>query len=110
MKYLYYEVNVDSNDVIEVELSGQANVRLMDSSNYNSFRANRAHRCYGGLATASPIVLRPPQLRPLVRCGGHGRVLGQRSSICVGEARRVARRSSEPIRRSDGLARAIPED
>jgi hypothetical protein len=60
MKYLYYEVNVGSDDVIEVELSSQANVRVMDSSNYNSFRAGRAHRYHGGLATASPVALRPP--------------------------------------------------
>lgn len=60
MEYLYYEVNVGSNDVIEVELSSQANVRVMDTSNYNSFRAGRPHRYVGGLAKKSPVVLRPP--------------------------------------------------
>lgn len=60
MKYLYYEVTVGRDDVIEVELSGQANVRLMDSANYNSFRAGRAHRFHGGLAKVSPLALRPP--------------------------------------------------
>lgn len=59
MKYLHYEVNVGVNDVIEVELSGQANVRVMDGSSYSSFRAGRAHRYHGGLAEVSPVVLRP---------------------------------------------------
>ncbi len=60
MKYLYYEVNVGVNDAIEVTLSSQANVRLMDSSNYSSFRAGRAYRYYGGLAKVSPAILHAP--------------------------------------------------
>lgn len=60
MKHLYYEVTVGANDVIEVELSRQANVRVMDSSNYRSFCAGRGHRYHGGLAKVSPVVLRPP--------------------------------------------------
>lgn len=41
-----------------VTISGNAvNVRLMDSSNYQSYRAGRSHRYYGGLAERSPVRL-----------------------------------------------------
>ena len=84
MDHLLYEVNVGSNDVIEVELSSQANVRIMDSSNYHSFRAGRAHRYHGGLAKKSPVVLSPPNSGHwyvVVDLGGHsGKV---RASVSV---------------------------
>lgn len=87
MEHLLSEVNVGSNDVIEVELSSQANVRVMDSSNYRAFRAGRAHRSYGGLAKKSPVVLRPPSSGHwyvVVDLGGHsGKV---RASVSVRRA------------------------
>jgi len=43
-------------DVVEVTLSGSAaNVRLLDSSNYQKYRRGGQHRYYGGLARRSPV-------------------------------------------------------
>ena len=48
-------------DRIQVSLKGNAaNVRLMDSSNYNNYRAGRQHHYYGGYVKRSPIVLTVP--------------------------------------------------
>lgn len=43
-------------ETVVITLSGSAaNVRLMDSSNFQSYRAGRAHRYIGGLAKSSPV-------------------------------------------------------
>jgi hypothetical protein len=41
-------------------LTNAANVRLMDSSNFNSYRQGQQHQFYGGRATKSPIRLQIP--------------------------------------------------
>ena len=60
MDFIKYEFDAGPDDVIEVSLSGQANVRLLDPSNFRSYRAGQGHRCIGGLAKVSPFRLRPP--------------------------------------------------
>lgn len=40
----------ESGDIAEVTLSGGANVRLLDSSNFSAYRNGRQHRAIGGLA------------------------------------------------------------
>ena len=48
-------------EIVEITLSGNAaNVRLLDSSNINSYRNGRQHRCIGGLARKSPVALKIP--------------------------------------------------
>ena len=50
-----------SGEIVEVTLSGNAaNVRLMDSSNFQSYKSNRGHKYQGGLAKKSPVRLRIP--------------------------------------------------
>jgi hypothetical protein len=50
-----------SGEIVEVNLSGSAaNVRLMDSSNFQNYKAGRQHRYYGGLAKKSPVHLQIP--------------------------------------------------
>jgi Domain of unknown function (DUF1883)/TIR domain len=50
-----------AGDVVEITLSGSAaNVRLLDSSNFQSYRSGRQHRYIGGLATRSPVRLQVP--------------------------------------------------
>ena len=47
---------------MEVTLDGSAaNVRLMDQSNFNSYKAGRRHRYFGGLAKSSPVRLQVPR-------------------------------------------------
>ena len=57
MKYNYHQYNnLQRGDVVEVTLSGSAaNVRLLDSTNYQNYRSGRRHRYYGGLAKRSPL-------------------------------------------------------
>lgn len=48
--------NLRAGQVVEVTIQGDApNVRLMDSSNFNSYKSGKRHRYYGGHATKSPV-------------------------------------------------------
>ena len=60
MKYQVYDLGqLKKGQQVQVTLSGNAaNVRLMDSSNYQSYKSGRNHRYAGGLVKRSPIVCR----------------------------------------------------
>lgn len=50
-----------AGDVVEITLSGSAaNVRLLDSSNFQAYRDGRQHRYIGGLVQRSPVTLQVP--------------------------------------------------
>jgi hypothetical protein len=61
-RFTYYDLgNRSSGEIVEITLSGNAaNVRLMDSSNYQSYKNGRQHRYFGGLAKRSPVRLQIP--------------------------------------------------
>jgi hypothetical protein len=63
MQFTHHDLGqLRGNEIVEVTLSGTAaNVRLMDSSNYQSFRSGRRHSYIGGNATKSPVRLRVPR-------------------------------------------------
>jgi uncharacterized protein YxjI len=62
LNYSVYDLKQQkAGETVEVELSAAANVLLLDSSNYSSFRAGRQHRYHGGLAKQSPIHLQIPR-------------------------------------------------
>jgi len=63
MKFTHYDLgNCRGGEIIEVTLRGSAaNVRLMDSSNFRSYRAGRKHRYYGGLVKRSPWRVQIPR-------------------------------------------------
>ena len=74
MRFLHFEVDAHHGDVIEVTLDRQANVRLLDGSNFLSFRSGRRHRYVGGLARRSPARLAAPHAghwHVVVDLGGH---------------------------------------
>ena len=74
MNYLHWEFDAGPQNVIEVTLDRQANVRLLDSSNYQQYREGHSHRYLGGLAERSPIRLTPLSLgrwHVVVDLGGH---------------------------------------
>lgn len=52
--------NRKRGEIVEVTLSAAANVRLMDSSNFQSYRNGRRHRYNGGLVRQSPFHLQIP--------------------------------------------------
>lgn len=61
MNFLHYELDLKANDVVEVTLDKQANVRLLDSANYSQYRRGEKHQYYGGLAKTSPTKLTTPR-------------------------------------------------
>ncbi|MEU3983143.1 DUF1883 domain-containing protein [Streptomyces sp. NPDC026672] len=62
MDYVVHDLGRQSKGATAViNLSGSAaNVRLMDSSNYQKYKSGRGHRCIGGLARTSPVRLAIP--------------------------------------------------
>ena len=61
MNFSYYDLGyLDRGKMVEVQLSAAANVRLLDSSNYNSYKNGRKHRYYGGYVTRSPYRITIP--------------------------------------------------
>jgi hypothetical protein len=60
MKFLYYDFQLSSGDIVEVTLDRQANVRLLDDMNYALYEQGRRHLYYGGLAKVSPVHLQAP--------------------------------------------------
>ena len=62
MSFAHYPLgHVSSGSIVEITLQGSAaNVRLMNGSNFNSYKAGRRHNYYGGLARKSPVRLKVP--------------------------------------------------
>ncbi len=62
MNFVHHDLGHRSRgEIVEINLSGSAaNVRLLDSSNFRSYRAGRKHRYTGGLAKGSPVRLQIP--------------------------------------------------
>jgi len=62
MQFVHHDLGYCRNgEIVEVTLSGNAaNVRLMDSSNFQRYRSGQNHRCVGGLAKQSPVRLQIP--------------------------------------------------
>ena len=62
MQFVQHDLGYcQGGEIVEVTLNGNAaNVRLMDSANFASYRNGRQHRYYGGLAQRSPVRLQVP--------------------------------------------------
>jgi hypothetical protein len=62
MKFIHNDLGQrTAGEIVEVALRGSAaNVRLMDSPSFQSYRAGRSHRYIGGLVKSSPIRLQIP--------------------------------------------------
>ena len=58
--FLHYELDAGPDNIIQVTLDKKANVRLLDSSNFQKYRSRQQHKYYGGLASVSPINLAAP--------------------------------------------------
>src|SRR5436190_9142655 len=58
LNFLQYDLgNCQRGEIVEVTLTRGANVRLMTSSDFSSYKNGRRHRYIGGLAKQSPIRL-----------------------------------------------------
>jgi hypothetical protein len=53
--------NIHTGDILEVTLTKGANVRLLDSLNFNNYKNGRACKFIGGLAKVSPLKLQVPR-------------------------------------------------
>jgi len=62
MNFQHYDLgHLSGGEVVVVTLSGSAaNVRLMNSSDFSSYRSGRRHSYFGGLAERSPVRLGVP--------------------------------------------------
>lgn len=61
MKFSYYDLGfLNKGQVVEVRLSTAANVRLLDSSNYQNYKNGRRHKYYGEYVTKSPYRITVP--------------------------------------------------
>jgi hypothetical protein len=85
MQFLHWEVDAVDGTVVRVELDAQANVMLMDSSNFSSYRSGRQFRYFGGHAKRSPVVLSAPHAghwHVVVDMGGYGGRVNASVSVC----------------------------
>lgn len=59
MKFIHNEIgNLEKGRIVEIALVGNAaNVQLLDSLNFNNYKAGRKYRYIGGLAKQSPVRL-----------------------------------------------------
>jgi Domain of unknown function (DUF1883) len=61
MQFAYTDLGYrQQGEVVEVTLTSGANVRLMNSSNFSSYKSGGAYRGYGGLGKRSPLRLAIP--------------------------------------------------
>lgn len=61
MNFIYTDLGQRSRgEVVEVTLTKAANVRLMNTTNFNNYKKGRKHRYHGGLARVSPLRLDIP--------------------------------------------------
>lgn len=82
MQFLHSEFTIGSDSVVQITLDKQANVRLLDDTNFSNYRSGRSYRFIGGRAMRSPVRLSPPHYgrwHVVVDLGGQGG--GVRASI-----------------------------
>jgi Domain of unknown function (DUF1883) len=74
MQFLHSEFTIGSDSVIQVTLDKQANVRLLDDTNFTRYRSGGRYTFHGGRAVKSPVHLSPPHYgrwHVVVDLGGH---------------------------------------
>ena len=59
--HLHKRLFLKDGDVVEVDSDTQANVLLMDDSDYSSYQSGRSYHYYGGFFTHFPARLAPPR-------------------------------------------------
>lgn len=74
MAYGHQKISLNAGDIVRVTLDKQANVLLLDNTNYSRFRSGRECRYFGGLAKQSPTDIVTPSNGDwnLVVYPGHG--------------------------------------
>jgi len=87
MEFIHHDLQLNSNDVVRIELDKQANVKLMDYSNYCNYKNGKAHRYFGGTQKVSPARIVPPHAGSWYLCIDLGGYAGTvRASVIVERA------------------------
>lgn len=61
MQFIHKDLGqLRGGEIVEVSLNGRANIKLMNGSNFNSYKRGQRHNFYGGQATKSPVRLQVP--------------------------------------------------
>lgn len=86
MRFQKYDLgHIEAGRTVMVALQGnEANVKLLDPTNFNSYQAGRRHWFYGGHYKRSPVSIRVPRAGTwylTVDLGGHSGSV--RSSVRV---------------------------
>lgn len=74
MNFLDFPINASAGDTVLVTLDKQANVRLLDSANFQRYRRRERYSYHGGLAKVSPARIKVPstgQWHVVVDLGGY---------------------------------------
>lgn len=106
MEFNYWDLGrQERGTTVRVTLSGDAaNVILLDSSNFSSFKSGRRHRYYGGQAQRSPVHLTVPSSGRWYLVVHHG---GYRGRTRVGYE--ILPGALPPIRSSEPTLNSIAE-
>lgn len=59
-KFLHYQFEAREGDTVVVTLDKQANIRVMDPSNFSRYRQGQRHQYLGGRMPESPARIRLP--------------------------------------------------
>jgi hypothetical protein len=118
MNFQHYDLgNRSAGEIVEVKLSGTAaNVQLMDSSNFSSYKSGRQYRYHGGHVTRSPVRLPIPysgHWHVAIDLGGHRGTVRSTVNVLPGRLRPIqeAPLSSVPsLVRSDPTPGATTDD
>ncbi len=94
MRFQHYDLgHLERGQIVQVTMSGKAaNVRLMDSSNFSSYRSGRQHRYYGGHATRSPVRIPVPHSghwHVTIDLGGYGGTIRSAVNVLPGALRPI---------------------
>jgi hypothetical protein len=60
MDFLHTDFSGGPKDVVIVNLDNQANVMLLDDTNFSAYKQGNSFKYYGGWACGSPVRLSPP--------------------------------------------------
>ena len=62
MQFIKYDLGyLKKGQIIQVNLSTQANVKLMDLFNFSQYKNMKNHKYYGGLALQNPCYITVPK-------------------------------------------------
>jgi hypothetical protein len=84
MNFLHYEFDLSGDDIVEVTLDKQANVRLLDNANFSLYKSGKQHRYHGGLAKTSPTRIAAPHAgywHVVVDLGGYAGTVGASARV-----------------------------